>query len=259
MLNKKSTLLLFLSLFVAILAASPVYAEGNTAYRSTSNGNGWGTMMKGTRGGFGLRGTVATVNGSTFTLTTKKLNTDGVTLSTQTYMVNASNATVTKNGSTSTVSNILVGDTVMVSGTITGTSVVAKTVRDGFPAVGMGRGNKIGSLIQGNGQPVVGGKVTVVSGNTITILNSSNVTYSIDATNAKIEKEGVISSISSIAIGDSVIVQGTVNGTTITAASIIDSQIKVQVAEGTTTNGNQGKHKGFFGSIGGFLAGIFGF
>ena len=82
-----------------------------------------------------------------------------VTTTATTYTVDASSATVTKNGAASTVSAIAVGDTVMVQGTVSGTNVTAKTIRDG---VGQGQ-----PAIQGNGQPVVAGTVTAINGNSV--------------------------------------------------------------------------------------------
>ena len=75
------------------------------------------------------------------------------------------------------------------------------------------------------------GTVSTIDGNTLTIFskmrNSSTTkkTYTVDATNAKIIKEGTSTVISNIAIGDVVVVKGKVNGTIITAKSIRDEVI----------------------------------
>lgn len=58
------------------------------------------------------------------------------------YTVDASGATVRKNGATSTVSAITVGDKIFVKGTVTGTSVVATEIRDGRGAKGNHSGHK---------------------------------------------------------------------------------------------------------------------
>ncbi|HVU75310.1 MAG TPA: DUF5666 domain-containing protein [Candidatus Paceibacterota bacterium] len=73
--------------------------------------------------GEGALGTVRAINGSTITLA----GTDG-----QTYTVDASAATVRKT-STISVSDINIGDTIGVRGTISGTSVSAKDIMDGTP------------------------------------------------------------------------------------------------------------------------------
>jgi hypothetical protein len=214
-------------------------------------------------------GVVASVSGTTLTVSEKhwKLTgkagdaTNAAPVATS-YTVDASNATVTKNGAASTVSAIAVGDTVMVSGTVNGTQVTATTIRDGVvnrPGLGqpLEPGMEIAShtpAIAGNGQPVIGGNVTAVSGNTLTVTNASNVTYTVDATSAKIVKAGVTgATLSSIAVGDSVVVQGTVNGTSVVAASVIDQ------AKPSISNPEAGEHRGFMGAIGGFFAHLFGF
>lgn len=73
--------------------------------------------------GHGVHGTVSAVNGSTITVTGK----DG-----QTYTVNAGSATVQRMV-TGSVSDITVGDTIGVQGTVSGTSVTATTIMDGIP------------------------------------------------------------------------------------------------------------------------------
>ena len=41
-------------------------------------------------------------------------------------------------------------------------------------------------MMTGNGQPIIGGKVTAVNGNSLTVTNASNVTYTVDVTSAKV-------------------------------------------------------------------------
>ena len=269
---------LVFGLLLGLVLYAPVFAQTTTTANSFGGGRGIGKgqMM---RRAPGIFGTVSALNGTTLTVTSKGFPGRGMkggantttttppTITTQTYTVDASGATVMKAGATSTVATIAVGDTVMVEGTVTGTNVVAKTIRDGVPAVGI-RGEKngnengnIGSIIEGNGQPIVGGAVSLVSGNTITITNKSNVSYTIDATSAKVEKDGVASTVSAIAVGDNVIAQGTVSGNSVTATSVIDNTKVANNATttaGTTTNTVPQK-KGFFGAIGGFFGRLFGF
>ncbi len=113
----------------------------------------------------------------------------------------------------------------------------------------------------GNGQPVIGGNVTAVSGSSLTVTNEGNTTYTVDATNATIKKGVATSTVASIAIGDSVLVQGTVQGTAVTASSIIDHGTKP--AATSTPNSATARPKGFvghfFGAVGGFFSHIFGF
>ncbi len=186
----------------------------------------------------GIAGKVTAVSGSTITVSGKK----GPT--TVTYSVNAANAVVTKNGATSTVSAIAVGDEVKIEGKVSGTAVTATRINDGKMPEPV--------MPQGNGQPIVGGTVTAVSGNTITITNKSNISYTIDATSATFIKNGANATLSSIAVGDSVVAQGAVNGTTVTAASVTD--------QGKAETGKPaGESKGFLGSIASFFGHLFGF
>src|ERR1035437_4641276 len=75
----------------------------------------------------------------------------------------------------------------------------------------------------------VSGTVSGVNGNTITVngrqgfgSTTATVAYTINATNATVRKNNATSTISSIAVGDTIFVQGTVTGTNIVATSIID-------------------------------------
>jgi hypothetical protein len=244
--NTKYVSMLIATLVVASFAiVAPVFAQGNKA-----QGQG---IVRGMMGGRGVVGTVSAVNGTTLTITSKSRVKPGSTAveTTTIYTVNASGATVTKNGTASSVSAIAVGDTVMVQGTVSGTTVTAKTIRDGVTP----------PIIQGNGQPVVAGKVTTISGNTITITNNSNVTYTIDATNAKFVVNGTANpTISNVAVGDNLTVQGTVNGNAVVASSVIDQKAK---ASGTSANpgaeNNGGGFGGMMSGIGNFFKHLFGF
>ena len=64
-------------------------------------------------------GTVASVNGTTFTI---------VNSGNATYTVNAANATVVDRGTTSTIASIVTGDNVLVQGTVNGTDIAATSV-----------------------------------------------------------------------------------------------------------------------------------
>jgi hypothetical protein len=229
-----------------IVVGDTIIAEGTaTGTTLTANVVHDGAVMKWGPGPVqinrGVMGTVTAVSGTTITVSAKTGTTTTV------YTVTAANATVKKNDAASTVSAIAVGDQVRVQGTVSGTTVTATNIVDGKmtppPIV----------LPQGNGQPIIGGTVTAISGNTITIANKSNVSYTIDATSATFIKSGVAATLSSVAVGDTVVAQGTINGTSVTAVSITD-QGKVQASTATA-----GDSKGFFGAIGGFFAHLFGF
>ena len=253
--------------FVSLIAVFSFLIAGNMAFAADSAPAG----HRGFGGrGPGVFGTVSAISGDTLTVTSKArpypngtntTNTD-TTNTVTTFSVDATNATVMKNNATSTVADIVVGDTVMVQGTVNGSAVTATMIRDGMPQMGnrpqstKPQGQGPANIIQGNGQPVVGGNVTAIDGATLSITNKSNVSYTVDASNATIQKGRATSTVESIAVGDSVVVQGTVNGNSIAASSVIDQAANNNSTGGTGSKGIMG---GFFGAIGGFFHKMFGF
>lgn len=213
-------------------------------------------------------GTVSAISGDTLTVTSKPglgygRATSTIPAASVVYSVDATNATVTKNNATSSVSAIAVGDTVVVQGTVTGTNVIATTIRDGLVPMRGGKGGygmhpgmaSTTPAFSGNGEPVVAGNVSSINGSSVTITNKSNVTYTIDASNAKIvEGQDSTASVSNIAVGDSLVVQGAVNGNAVIATTIID-----QTHPNATSTPKKGMLGGFFGGIGAFFSHLFGF
>lgn len=250
----------------SLLMSSVAFADTNAPQQGgEGRGFGRGMMMRHIPGIFG---TVASVNGTTLTVESKMgpRPQQGTSQSTgTTYTVDASNATVTKGGSASTVSAIAVGDTVMVQGTVNGTSVVAKVIRDlpaqagGIPPKGgEGRGG-LSPIVQGNGQPVIGGSVSAISGSTLSVATAQGgITYSVNASSATIYKDHATSSLSAISVGDKVVVQGAVSGTSVTASTIMDHGAAAGVQSPDSDNDHPGIG-GFFGRLGGLLRGLFGF
>ena len=248
--KKYVSLILGLAVVGSLALAVSVSAQGNP--QGTTGGKFGRGMMN--RGGVpAVIGTVSAVSGNTITVSGKQ-GFNSTTTNT-TYNVDATNAKVTKNNTASTVAGIAVGDTVLVQGTVSGSNITATNIRDGVMmrkpgGVGQNQGQP---QITGNGQPVVAGSVTAVSGNTITTTNKSNVVYTIDATNAKLIVRGVTSpTISNVAVGDNVVVQGTVNGNSVVASSVIDQ--KIPANGGENNNGNNSKPQGGF--MGGMMGGI---
>lgn len=205
--------------------------------------------------------TVTAVSGNTITATdNRKMKT------TVTYTINATGATIMKNGNTATVSSIVVGDKISVQGTLSGTTITATKINVGGKNElenNLENENNLNNpMIVGNGQPIVAGKVTAISGNTITITNKSNTTYAIDATNAKVQSQGTISMVSNIAINDNVIVQGTINGTNVSASLIIDQKTNTnnnQINNQNSNSENQNKPAPKRGGILNWLKSLFGF
>lgn len=236
-----------------VMVAGTVSGTSITATSIRDGVMGGGRMVGGKASG--VVGAVASVSGNTLTVTSK-MGSNGAAATT--YTVDATNATVTKSGAASSVSNIAVGDTVMVAGTVSGTTVTATSIRDGVMGAS-GAKTPAQSPIQGNGEPVVGGAITAINGTSLTVTNKSNVTYAVDASTATIVKGNVTSSISNVNVGDNVIVQGTVNGTSVAASSVIDQGAAATNAGNTPSQGHSGFVGGIFSAIGGFFGHLFGF
>lgn len=72
--------------------------------------------------------------------------------------------------------------------------------------------------------PGIGGTVSAVNGNTITVTGRDGKTYSVDAGSATITKDETVT-VSDIKVGDTVGAMGTVNGTAVTATVIHDGKM----------------------------------
>jgi len=223
----------------------------NSGTMGRGPGNG-----KGDEKGRGVKGTVSSISGNTLTVK-GKTGPGAEGRSEIIYTVDASNATVKKDGATSTVSSIAEGDTVMVRGTVSGTNITATSIDDGVLGKGQGGPQDQTPIVEGDGQPMIAGTVVSISGSTISVTNKSNITYTIDASSAIVKKEGTENAtVSNIAAGDSIVAQGAVNGTSMTASSVIDQTV---AAADSSTSDNPGNHAGFFGNIFNFFKHLFGF
>lgn len=257
--NKNVYIIIALAVFT-FTAVSPVFAETTNPINQQNNGgmhnnrgNNKGMMRP------SVIGTVSAINGNSITLNGKQgFGTNAVNT---TFTIDATNAKFTKNNTASNISNIIVGDTIAAQGTLTGTNLVATNIRDGIMR-GNNNQNRINNgigqnnpLITGNGLPVVAGTVTSINGNTFIITNKSNVSYTIDATNAKITQGQNTILATNITVGDMVIIQGTVNGNNVTATSVNDQVKPASSPSNTTTPA----HKSFFSGIGSFFSHMFGF
>jgi hypothetical protein len=210
---------------------------------------GWGRDMHP-----GVVGTVASVSGTAIIVTSTQPHATTPT----TFTIDASKATVTKNNAPSSVSAIVVGDTVAVAGTVNGTTVTATKIIDGAIMDKKKGKNLIDELahIKGNGQPIIAGTVSAVNGNSITISNGGGATYAINVSTAKVVKLGVANAIaSSIAVGDMVVVQGAVNGSAVTASTVIDRTSMPKASANSGMSPGHGQQHGIFG----FMKHLFGF
>lgn len=259
---------LILLALIGLTIAAPVFADTNQKDNEGQKPPVWseGKGPAGIRPGIGMMkpvivGRVEAISGNTLTITAQqgiglgmgrnRNATSSVSATTKTYTVDAANATILKNNATSSVSSIAVGDVLIVQGTLNETSITATLIRDGMmrgQEQDKNESNKQAlSVLQGNGQPIIGGKVSAISGATLTVTNTSNVTYTVDASNAKILQGQTTSSLASLKVGDAVTVQGTVNGTSVIASTVID-QTKPE-----------GQKMNFFAGIGQFFRHLFGF
>ena len=75
----------------------------------------------------GQDGNITAINGSTITMQ-EESDEGGAT-----FQIDASNATVTNNGATASLSSLAVGDKIFVNGTISGSNVAATSVSLGHP------------------------------------------------------------------------------------------------------------------------------
>ncbi len=217
--------LVALAALVAIGAGAGV---AGIASAQTATGTTGTTQTQGAHRGPGVRGTVASINGNTLTVTGKD-NT--------TYIVDVSGAKVLKGTAgaaptTGSVSDIKVGDTVGVRGTVTGVNVTATEVMDGIGGRGMGMMGGRGSM-HGEGRGVMG-KVTAVNGSTLTITNTDGTSYTVDASAAKVSKTTDIT-VGDIQVGDTVGVMGTLSGSSVKAVHIMDGVPPTPQAPPTTT------------------------
>jgi hypothetical protein len=231
---------------VGVGAASYVtatHADTTTAGTTTTASKHVGIKRPGF--GQGIHGTVTAINGNSITLTGgSKYN------ATTTYTVDATNAKIMKMPIKTTppvrpiptvisVSQIQVGDTLMVQGTVNGSSVTATSILDGtFGGRGPGFGGRGAMKMNNKGRTGVRGAVTAISGNTLTVSSTAHgsstvAVYTVDATNAKISKFSTTKgtapatiTVSGIAVGDTVMVRGTVSGTSVAATEIMDGQFK---------------------------------
>jgi hypothetical protein len=90
-------------------------------------------------------------------------------------------------------------------------------------------------------RPGVGGTVTAVSGNTITVTGMDGKTYTIDASGAAITKDMTVG-VSDIKVGDTIGAQGTVNGTSVTATNIHDGKMPMMGGKGFGHGRGHGIH-----------------
>lgn len=281
MTKKHLSLALAFATTLTALTAVSAFADTNTDQQNPpqhADFQGQGHMgHQGGEGQFpggmsGVFGKVTAISGTTITVDRPTLGREAT--STTSFTIDASSATVVKDNATSSVSSIAVGDTILAQGTVTGSNVVATSIRDSLMrapnAAGKGprqegeHGSSTPAFV-GNGSPIIFGSVTSISGSSIVITNKGNASYTVDATNAKIIAGGntASSTVANIAVGDNVIVQGTINGNAITATTVVDHGVNppqdVHQTPSDSDHSFSGRVGGLLGNVGGFFKHLFGF
>ncbi len=184
-----------------------------------------------------IMGVVLDINGSIITISNKSQSTK--------YTIDASSAKIKKiitqtdgsNNLTSEVlvSDIKVGDTLMVQGVVNGESIAAENIIDGkIIRSEHNKENKIPRII-GTVSNIDGATITITRNNGFVKTNSTLTTYTVDASKAILNKFTPVNTglkptptlilISDIKIGDTLIIQGTINGSNINATTITDGKL----------------------------------
>jgi heat shock protein HslJ len=102
------------------------------------------------------------------------------------------------------------------------------------------------------------GVVTAINGTTLSVKNNRDgMTYAVVATNAKVYQGLKLIALADIKIGDTLLIDGTLSGTTVTAVRVLDT--REMPAPGNNGNNNpaihpnNGNHYGFFQRFGLFF------
>jgi len=226
---KKRIIITGISGLVAIgfLSVSPASADSITGPSTNHSGRG------------GVIGIVSSVSGSSITLISKDRQ------ATSTFAVDATNATVTKAGATSSLSAIQTGDTLLVRGSVTGTNVVATKIIDGLPVMKHnGKAGKSGrnasSSAAMKNRPAFG-SVTAVNGGSFTLqtkafkgrkaASTPALALTVNTSSTTVfKKDGQTATLADLASGQNIMVIGTRDstGTMITAS-------RVNIVTGTST------------------------
>jgi hypothetical protein len=207
------------SLGSVVLADSTATTTSNVTMQ-----HGMSTGISGTRHGRKFVGTITGITGTT--LSVKNLK--GILFS-----VDVSTAKLYKDfaSTTITVSDLKLGDSVMVRGVRVDNVIKASILIDGKfsnhnVSKDIGNNEEKGDKNH-EGQRVgfrARGIVATINGSTLTVNGQNNKTYSVDAHSAVIFKgmSKATSTFTNIKSGDSVLVRGSIVGTLITATEIID-------------------------------------
>jgi len=177
----------------------------------------------------GVIGTVSALSASGFTLTTANGTVD---------TVNVSSTTVYKEHgvSSATLSNVVNGDTAIVVGTNTSSTIAAETVIIAMATQKGGHHDTAWS-----GATITAGAITTIGANTFTITTTTGASDTVNVSNTTVYREHGASGVSfnTLTTGQNVAVIGTVTTGTVTALAII-----ISPAPDAHQGGSQGTWQG---------------
>lgn len=204
---------------VAFFAASPVSAQ--TLADSLKKVPGIDRMLhKNT-----VVGTVSVVSGTTINLNAFNMHSS----TTSQYTIDASNAAVFKGGATSSLSEIVAGDKIVVRGAITGTNVIATKIRNVESMKHLrGHYKNFASSTDKVRAKFTLGNVVAVDGDRLTIVDkghrdNATTTYNvITGGTTTFKKAGKSATLADVTVGQFVMVAGAKNSSndTITATRV---------------------------------------
>ncbi|MDD5318319.1 MAG: DUF5666 domain-containing protein [Candidatus Pacebacteria bacterium] len=203
---RKRILITSSTLALSLIVVTPTFASTK-----------WGRTHLGEAGQTGVVGSVTGVSGSTISLV-------GKFASTTDYIVDAANAKIVKNGSTINVSDIQVNDVLLVRGTVSGTNVAATNIVDGKPGVNHSENIQhksnisIGTISAINGASFTLDKWehgTTTAATALTVVTDNNTLFKLNGKTAT-----STGGVGNLAIGQRVVVLGSVANNTVTATSV---------------------------------------
>lgn len=163
-----------------------------------------------------------------------------------------------------------------------GQNGVMDGIGQGMQGQGQGQGQGMGQSNgnnnpQGIGNPManrpfIKGDVVSIDGTSIVISSklfdkdsgseAKTVNYTVDASSAKFYTDGVESKISSVVVGDTIMVEGEVSGESIKATIIHEGNMGVgnraNLGDGNNVQERQKNNRSFWGRVGNFFSNMFG-
>jgi hypothetical protein len=189
----------------------------------------------------GTVGKVTKVNGTTITMDAHPEPKNG---NKTTYTVKTDHATIIKNTDTVSLATIHEGDTILVTGSVNDATISANKIYVWDNAV-------VGNVFPGvknNGQPIIYGTITAINDDTVTVTSKDKEAYRVDTSDAQITFPKKTSTThSSLSVGDTVLIQGSIDGSHVRATAIIDQPVNTAIQA----------HANLFAKIGSFLRGFF--